>query len=199
MNNSSTLETPATAPPILPPETPDEQFAELRSVVGEIRGAWSGLSALPAEFKALKDGADKLTGDLRDLRRALLSRTPVQAPRVRGQVSEACARHVAAQFIVHCERSDKLEALSSVSAQRDALIGFARNTLNLTTRAALTTSDINLPTQFGGEIRELISDFGVVRRGMALYPIGMGTARPARMGTRPAFGSIAMSALIPEK
>ena len=34
---------------------------------------------------------------------------------------------------------------------------------------------------------------------MAPYPIGMGTARPARMGTRPAFGSIAMSALIPEK
>ena len=34
---------------------------------------------------------------------------------------------------------------------------------------------------------------------MAPYPIGMGTARPARMGTRPAFGSIAMSATIPEK
>jgi len=34
---------------------------------------------------------------------------------------------------------------------------------------------------------------------MSPYPIGMGTARPARMGTRPAFGSIAMSALISEK
>ena len=30
------------------------------------------------------------------------------------------------------------------------------------------------------------------------YPIGMGTARPARMGTRPAFGSIAMSAAFTE-
>ena len=34
---------------------------------------------------------------------------------------------------------------------------------------------------------------------MAHYPIAMGTARPARMGTRPAFGSIAMSAAFTEK
>ena len=34
---------------------------------------------------------------------------------------------------------------------------------------------------------------------MSPYPIGMGTARPARMGTRPAFGSIAMSGSITER
>jgi HK97 family phage major capsid protein len=34
---------------------------------------------------------------------------------------------------------------------------------------------------------------------MSPYPIGMGTARPARTGTRPSFGSIAMSAPIGEK
>jgi HK97 family phage major capsid protein len=34
---------------------------------------------------------------------------------------------------------------------------------------------------------------------MMRYPIGLGTARPARLGTRPAFGSIAMSASIGEK
>src|SRR5436190_11403017 len=34
---------------------------------------------------------------------------------------------------------------------------------------------------------------------MSPYPIGMGTSRPARMGTRPAFGSIAMSAAFTEK
>src|SRR5207302_8377920 len=66
-------------------------------------------------------------------------------------------------------------------------------------RSALTTSDIPLPSQFSGEIRELISEFGVVRRRMFPYPIGMGTARPARMGTRPSFGSIAMSAAFTEK
>ena len=34
---------------------------------------------------------------------------------------------------------------------------------------------------------------------MSPYPIGMGTARPARTGARPSFGSIAMSAPIGEK
>ena len=122
------------------------------------------------------------------------------APRAPGLVSDDCARHLAAQFIVHCEKSDKLDALCSVPAQRDALIDFARRHAEPEhARGALTTADIPLPTQYSGEIRELISEFGVVRRRMSPYPIGMGTCRPARMGTRPAFGSIAMSAAFAEK
>jgi HK97 family phage major capsid protein len=196
MNNSPTLENPGSAPASTIPEG---QVAELENVVGEIRGTWSTIRGLPAQFQTLKEGTDKLSDDLREVRRGLLSKTVAHAHRPRGRVSEECARLLAAQFIVHCERSDKLEALSSVSAQRDTLMSFARSTLNLTTRTALTATDINLPAQYGGEVRELISEFGVVRRCMASYPIGMGTARPARMGARPAFGSIAMSALIAEK
>jgi HK97 family phage major capsid protein len=177
----------------------DPQLAELQSMIGEIRGGWSAVSALPAEVKSLQDGAEKLSADMRELRRGWLSRTSAPTFRPKGQVSEGCARHLAAQFIAQCERSDKLEALSSISAQRDSLVQFARQTLNISTRTALTLNDINLPVQFGSEIRELVSEFGVVRRFMAPYPIGMGTARPARMGARPAFGSIAMSALIAEK
>ena len=176
-----------------------EQTAEIQNLLTEIKGGWAGVSALPAEVKALREGSDKVATDLKDVRRQLASRQTVLAPRRAGQVSEACARHMASAFIAHCERSDKLDALCPVPAQRDALITFARDTLGVSTRAALTVNDINLPVQYSGEIRELISEFGVVRRCMAPYPIGMGTARPARMGTRPAFSSIAMSALIPEK
>jgi HK97 family phage major capsid protein len=114
-------------------------------------------------------------------------------------VSDECARQLAAQLVAHCHKSDRLSCLCSVPAQRDALVDFACDTLNLSTRAALNTADIMLPTEFGGEIRELVSEFGVVWRRMAPYPIGMGTSRPARMGTRPSFGSIAMSAAFVEK
>ena len=176
-----------------------EQTGEIQNLLTEIKGGWTGVSALPAEVKALREGSDRLATDLKEVRRQLASRQTVMAPRRVGQVSEGCARHVASAFIAHCERSDKLDALCSVPAQRDALVTFARDTMGLSTRAALTTTDITLPSQYGGEIRELISEFGVVRRCMSPYPIGMGTARPARMGTRPAFSSIAMSALIPEK
>jgi HK97 family phage major capsid protein len=116
-----------------------------------------------------------------------------------GSVTDDCAKHLAAHFIAHCEKSDKLDALSSLPTQRDRLRDFARNTLNLMTRTALGTEDVPLPEIYGSEMRELISDFGVVRRRMSPYPIGMGTARPARTGTRPSFGSIAMSAPIGEK
>ncbi len=176
-----------------------EQTTEIQGLLTEIKAGWSGVSTLPAEVKTLREGTDRLATDLKEVRRQLASRQTVMAPRRVGQVSEGCARHVASAFIAHCERSDKLDALCSVPAQRDALVTFARDTLGLSTRAALTTTDITLPTQYGGEIRELISEFGVVRRCMAPYPIGMGTARPARMGTRPAFSSIAMSVPFPEK
>src|SRR5438876_1010091 len=49
------------------------------------------------------------------------------------------------------------------------------------------------------ENSRLTQDLTAVRRRMSPYPIGMGTSRPARMGTRPAFGSIAMSAALGEK
>lgn len=176
-----------------------EQTGEIQSLLTEIKGGWAGVSALPAEVKALREGTDKVATDLKDVRRQLASRQAFVAPRRAGQVSDSCARHIASSFIIHCERSDKLDALCSAAAQRDALLTFARDTLALTTRDALTVNQIPLPSQYGGEIRELISEFGVVRRCMSPYPIGMGTARPARMGARPAFGSIAMSAAFPEK
>src|SRR5260370_26220709 len=162
-----------------------EQTTEIQSLLTEIKGGWAGVSTLPAEVKTLRGGNDKLVTDLKDVRRQLASRQTVMAHSRVGQVSEGCARHMAGAFIAHCERSDKLDALCSVPAQRDALVTFARDTLGLSTRAALTTTDINLPTHYGGQIRELISEFGVVRRCMAPYPIAMGTPRPARMGPRP--------------
>lgn len=197
--NEPVLSQTQTAAPTPPGTSEETSLVELQSMLGEIRAGWAGVRALPAEFKALKDNADQFSGELREVRRSLLARGSARASRVPGDVSDECARHMAALFIVQCERSDRLEALASAAAQRDALVSFARQTLNLSTRTALTSSDINLPTQYGAELRELISEFGVVRRRMAPYPIGMGTARPARMGTRPAFGSIAMSAAIAEK
>ena len=144
-----------------------EQTTEIQNLLTEIKGGWAGVSTLPAEVKTLREGADKLATDLKDVRRQLAGRHSMALPRRRGGVSDDCARHLAATFIAHCERSDKLDALCSAPAQRDAVTAFARDTLNLSTRAALTTSDIPLPTNYSGEIRELISEFGVVRRCMS--------------------------------
>jgi HK97 family phage major capsid protein len=184
---------------IAPVGLTEEQLREFQGIMGEVRGSWAGLSVLPGEVKTLREGTEKLAADMKDVRRQLVSRQGLAVARRRGGVSDACARHLAATFVAHCERSDKLEALCPLPAQRDAVTAFARDTLNLEARAALSAAEIPLPIHYSGEIRELISEFGVVRRQMSPYPIGMGTARPARMGTRPAFGSIAMSAVFTEK
>src|SRR5204863_3114235 len=126
----------------------------------------------PATFKSLQDENARFQQHLTDVRRLLATRHSAPGPRRRGLVSDECARHLAAQFVVHCDKSDKLEALCSLGSQRDALVNFARNTLNISTRTALTTTDIPLPVEYGGELRELISDFGIVRRRMSPYPIG---------------------------
>ena len=181
----------------------EEQVGEFQSILGELKTGWAEVKALPATFKGLRDETAALKQHVDDVRRLMASRSGRGNTSIRtrgsGLVSDDCARHLAAQFIAHCERSDKLEALCSLPAQRDTLVDFARQALNLTTRTALGANEIPFPTEFGGELRELISEFGVVRRRMAPYPIGMGVARPARMGTRPAFGSIAMSAAFTEK
>src|SRR5579859_5828235 len=181
-------------------QTTEPELTQLSTVVAEIQHNWAEFRTLPAAIKTLRDDNAVLRNTIADLRRSsLASRTSPHFSRPLGSVSDDCARFLTAQFVAHCERSGKLDALCSQPAQRDSITAFARNTLGFTTRAALTSTDITLPVQFSSQLRELISEFGVVRRSMAHYPIGMGTARPARMGVRPAFSSIAMSALIDEK
>ena len=185
---------------IAPVALTEDQVKEFQEILGEMKGGWADLKQLPAVFRSFQEDHTKLKEQVTDVRRAVATPArPLAQKRGPGAVSEACAGNIAAHFIAHCERSGKLDALASLPAQRDALVGFARNTLGITTRSALTVSDIPLPVEYGSEIRELISAFGVARRAMSPYPIGMGTARPARMGTRPAFGSIAMSAAFTEK
>jgi HK97 family phage major capsid protein len=196
MNTTAVQNTnPSTTSPVIP----DDQIKEFSTILGEIKENWGEIKNLPVAFKTFQEENAQFQQHVTDLRRSALSRSTLNAPRSAGRVSDDCAAYYASAIIAHCARSDKLEALCSVQAQRDRLLDLARANLGLTTRNALTTADIPLPTQYAGEIRELISEFGVVRRRMHPYPIGMGTARPARMGVRPAFGSIAMSAALTEK
>jgi HK97 family phage major capsid protein len=176
----------------------DTQLNEMYASLTEIRGGYAQVKDLPATIKTLEAENTRLSEQLSQLR-LYLTRTTPPTQRPRGQVTDDCARYIAATFIQHCAKSGKLEALSEVTTERDALLKATSDTLGITTRTALTTGDIPLPIQFGSQIRELISDFGVVRRKMSPYPIGRGIAKPARMGARPAFTCVVMSAAFQEK
>ncbi len=177
-----------------------QQLQHFRELLGEIKGGWAEVKRLPVTFRNFQEEHGRLQQHVNEVRRTVAARAGLSARQRRfGQVSDECAREVAAVFIAHCEKSGKLEALSSLEPQREGMSRFAREILAVSTRTALGSGDIPLPEQYSGEWRELISDFGVARRQMSPYPIGLGTAKPARMGVRPAFGSIAMSSPFGEK
>ena len=157
------------------------------------------ITELKASLKGVQDENGRLEDEVTKVRRLCLARASagVTAPS-RGMVSDECAGYLGATFILQCAKSGKLELLSQSSATRDALLNTARQTLGIEVRTALTTTDIPLPVGYSGELRALIAQFGVIRQHMFPYPIGMGVAKPPRMGARPQFASVALSGAIPE-
>lgn len=176
-----------------------EEFRKgITDIQSGIASTQKDLTSVKSNLQTVQDENTRLKTELDSVRKQLLVRGPIgQAQRRPGFVSDACARHLAATFIVGNARAGRLDLLDA--RQRDSLFTEARGILGLETRAALTTTDIPLPVEYFGELRELISEFGVARRNMFPFPIGKGTARPPRFKTRPAFGSIAMSASFAEK
>src|SRR5438874_2670707 len=104
------MNTPNEAPLI-----PD-QPTEFQTLLTEIKGGWAEVKNLPATLRAIQDENAQLRQHVTDLRRSHAQRSSLHAPRPSGSVSDDCARYLAAQFVVHCERSGKLEALCSLSA-----------------------------------------------------------------------------------
>lgn len=185
----------------------DDTDKQLLEALGKVNASIAKVGDVEKAQGAQKTLLDGFTTQLAELqakflelqKQNLTALTAAPTVRIPGKVSDGCAKWLAAQFILHCEKSHMLEALSSMPTQRDGLVTVAKSVLGITGKAAVTTSDIALPVSYGSELRELISEFGVARRRMRPYPIGMGTAKPPRMGVRPAFGSIAMSAALAEK
>lgn len=171
--------------------------------IGENTKTLTGLDhrvkGVETEIKTAGDSIATLRSDVDAMKKSRLE-PQLRQVRPKGKVTDHAARELASLFILHCERSNKLEALASGASAAQKMALEARTVLGIPhTKTALTTSDIPLPTSFTGELRELVAEFGVVRNQMFPYPLGQGTTRPPRMGTRPAFGSIVMSAAVDEK
>jgi HK97 family phage major capsid protein len=156
-----------------------------------------GVDGLAGSIRKLQEEQNKQSLQIVSLRQAGLVRSG-GVSRQPGMLSDEAARALFADVTLHVERSGKLDSFIRSSEARDRLLSEAR-AIGGVTRTALTTTDIPLPSIYGSELVELIAYFGVIRKGMSHYPLTGGIAKPPRMGTRPAFGSIAMSALVPEK
>jgi len=133
---------------------------------------------------------DELTKKVIDIRkRGLLEH---RAPPRPGRVSEQCARHLGAIGLLAALRRNE-------AANGDRIGGIVRDILGIESRAALTTTDIPLPTEYASEVVELVSQYGSARQYGTVYPLGAGSVKLPRLKTSPAFGLIAMSGSVPEK
>src|SRR5262245_43976302 len=119
------------------------------AIIDELR---KGIAEIKIGISETKEENQKLKAELDKLRRHGLARGIASSARRPGFVSDECARSLGALFILGNARSGRLDMLDSHT--REALFAEARSILGLETRAALTTTDIPLPTEYFSEIRE---------------------------------------------
>ncbi len=174
-----------------------EVVNEFRNGLTEIK---DGISRNETKIARLEKENDRLASECNTIRKISAARSNAGSPGNHrpGMLSDEAAGALGAAFIIGIARKGQLEAICPTAHIRDSVLRQACGFAGMETRAALTTTDIPLPTTYGSEMRALIANFGVVRKAMFPYPITAGTSKPPRWGTRPKFSSIAMSAAFPQ-
>ncbi len=171
----------------------DYQYRECIAALEDIKKGTVDLKKIPQIEKDFND----LEAEVRTLRKANLSRGGLAGSnglRRKYHLSERAAQALGAKMVLGLAAKGVLENLE------DSTLRACANVFGMETRAALTTSDIPLPTEYTQELKELQAEYGVCRRVMTHYPIGRGTSKPARLGTQDDFTfPIAISAPLTEK
>jgi len=171
------------------------------------------LEAADAEIAANKKTLD-------DVRRSLLSRSQGQLIRPAGGVSNVVAKYLVANMVLASAKLDKRVdprafewcrkfIIDEVGGHQDdprfdgpqglKSYGERMREASWEKRTALTTSDIPLPTEYEGQLVELVKEYGSFRRHATTYPMGAGDTKLPKLGTDPTFGLIAMSGTVTEK
>jgi HK97 family phage major capsid protein len=167
-----------------------EQVKEFEQIMKSLRDQ-------SKDFKEKSTLLERLETEFKQMQRQLLARSGSGFARPRGGVSDECARGLASAVILHAAKSGKLDAMITDIHMRDVLFTEARAFAGVT--RAMSTSEVPLPVSYGGQLMELIAEFGVARQELMMYPMSGGQNRPPRWGTRPAFSFVAMAAALDEK
>lgn len=189
----------ASVPAALPLDEMKSLLQQIQSSNRQMTGDYEQASR---ELKALGESHKGLAADFAEAQKQLgqLRKAGLAAPSARmahEAVSEDCARYVAAVVICGADSFGGLNHIKG--AQRESLIGECRSILGIQTRDALTSNDIPLPTQYSGQLVELIWRYGQARQFATVYPLGAGTVKLPKLRTSPSFGFINQSTGIGEK
>jgi len=173
----------------------DEFRQGLTQIRTGVQATQDDLADLNIALKEVQRDNDETRKQLDKLRKTQLAGLGKPVLRAGQAVSDGCARHLAAIFILSAEVQGKLHD----HRQRESLLGLASDFLGVQQRAALTTTDIPMPIIYGEEVAELVWQFGQFRRYATVYPLGSLTTKLPKLSTSPAFGVIAQSGSVGEK
>jgi len=172
-----------------------DDLAKISAMEKTIKAAELTMTKQTEEIAALKKESEQMKGDFTTLRKQFAARGSIGGGvRRKGFVTDQAAKAIGSHIILGLARKGAFDQLD------DAVLRACGETFGLEQRAALTTTEIPLPTEYTQELKELVAEYGVARQVMTPYPIGRGTSKPARLGAQSDFTfPIAISAALTEK
>jgi len=171
---------------------PDGEFQ--KKVLGGVECLQSRNESLTRDVLALKAAANKQALEISSLR-AMRSHAGTRAPSGSGLVSEACAQFFTASALTFGLRTGKIVEART----RDFAEATIKDVLGMESRTALSSSDIPLPTEYNGEVVELVNQYGTARKWGTVFPLGTGVVKLPRLKTDDPFTLLAQSSPITEK
>src|SRR5215213_4960347 len=156
-----------------------EQVQEFENICKEIKDHVQDIPLIKERAKRMDD----LQGQVSKARRHSLSSHGAGVRWIGNQpfVSDECANGLASIYVLECQKLGALENLVKDSGNRDAVLSKAKGFAGLQTRAALTGTEIPLPTEFISDIVELVFAFGQARQFATVFPLGAGITKLPRL------------------
>lgn len=172
--------------------------------LGEMSGRFKSFDQAMADIKLIKETEAERNKQLSEIQKQMLAfqkhqieKTGAMIRRSHDGISDDCARYLGACYLAAGLR--QAETIGLKSSVRDLFEREVKSILGIEAKTALSTSDIPLPTQYSGDIVELVYQYGDARKWATVYPLGAGTVKLPQLGTDPTFTLNAISASITEK
>jgi hypothetical protein len=160
------------------------EYRDLLPQLKEVSRMDGGLRALPQTIKELADGYRDLKNENARLRKTMLAGgAGGNSVRWIGEVpfvSEDCARALTSIYVIRCAQASQWPSTMRDSATHQRVFGDACNILGIEQRAALTTTDIPVPTVYVPQIVELVWKYGQARQWATVFPLGAGQVKLPR-------------------
>ena len=185
-----------------------EQIDEFSDILRDLSVQFPKLKELPDKLKLLERSNDEMRTQINRMKKAGFGGAQTGLRWIGGVpfVSDDCAKAITSIFVLDASRiKGALETMLPDESARERIANYARGILGIEQRAALTPTEIPLPTIYVPQVIELVFAYGQARKFATIFPLGAGTVKLPRLKAgEDAFGFLGigtagMSQAVPER